>query len=130
MTKTVSPYRVKPRPKLRSNPRLSDRGREVLDPTSEVAPIGLRPMTDFERLQRLVSHGQRMSNFLPDDDFSDEDDFHENLEDLPPEGLTPYEIVEMRQKPIRKPVQKSSAAPAPTPPPAEQTPPGGGVLEQ
>lgn len=109
-------YRSKPKPNLRPNPRLSDRGREILDPQSEVAPVGLRPLTDFERIQRLAAFGQRMNNFLPDDEFEDEDDFHDHLDDLPPEGLTPYEISELRQNLIRKVTEKkkpSSATPEP-----------------
>lgn len=107
-------YRKRPVGKLRVNPRLDANGSEVLDPQSAVAPIGFRPMTEFERLQRMVAHGQSLDRFLPDDDLSD-DDFGEHLDDIPPEGYSPYEVIEMDKGVTKKRSKSVSPVPAPTP---------------
>lgn len=123
-------YRSKPVPKSRINPRINSRGREVLDPVSSVAPIGFRPLTDFERLQRLTLHGMRVDRFLPDDEFTDEEDFHDHLDDVPDEGLTPYEIAEIKPKASNNLVQKVLRKAAPPPPPAEEGASGDAPLAQ
>ena len=71
--------------RTRKNPLLDTRGHEVLDPVPLTVPLRL---TSTERLQRIEAVSSRLSY----DNFLDDDDFHEHLDDIPDQGLSPYEI--------------------------------------
>lgn len=115
-------YAHKPSPKLRdlTKHRLSEDGSmEVLDDTRMVLDLGLRPPTLQEQIARLEAVGKLARGFYDED--RAEDDFGENEEDLPPEGLTQYEIDEVNRGRPKKPAKKPDDKPA-TPPPAPSDP--------
>lgn len=95
MSKNASPanvYRKKPAMKVRKIPTLNPDGSEILDPTPlAVEMIGVRPLTMQELYEKFTQHGDVAHNLVYDD-FLDDDDFMEELDDLPENGLSPYEV--------------------------------------
>lgn len=90
----LSHYKKKPLPKLRPNPRLKD-GVEVLDTESAVPPLDQRRPTINDLV--LMANGHKPNNFSrqefydPYDSLSD-DDFGDDLDAIPPSGISQYEL--------------------------------------
>lgn len=132
MSKVTTYHRRKPAPKVRLFPRLNDKGEEVLSEHNLVRESVFRPPTLQEQIRRLESAGKIARGFLPDDDYAD-DDFGDDFDDLPEEGLSPYEMSEFEalQKRVREltekgnPKQATPPAKPSVPPPAEPGSSGG-----
>lgn len=78
----------------KSHPRLTDDGKLRVSPTPLATDlIGLRPMSKEEQIARYTGHGIIDFNLIPDENFLSEDDFHDYLDDVPEEGLSPYELL-------------------------------------
>lgn len=60
--------------------------------------IGVRPLSLEEQVKRFGGHGVVDWRLVPDEKFLSEDDFHDYLDDLPEEGLSPYEIAGFRNQ--------------------------------
>lgn len=122
-------YRRKPAPKQREFLRLDEAGREDLDQHSLVAEIMFRPPTLAEQIQRLNEAG-KIHRWLPDDDLAD-DDFGDDLDDIPDEGLTLHELAALPKasEKLAKRGKDPHATPTPdssgTPPVAPNTQAGG-----
>ncbi len=99
-------YRTKPAPKLHTNDRLDDRGREKLDDESVVGVCEFRPATLQEQIARLNQAGEIYRGEIHEQDLED-DDFAEDFDDIPGEGLTPYEL-DALPKPPKKSKKKST----------------------
>lgn len=81
----------------KSHPRLTEDGRLKVDPMPLATDlIGLRPMTKEEQIARYTGHGVVDWSLVPDTNFLSEEDFHDYLDDLPEEGLSPYEVAGMK----------------------------------
>lgn len=132
-------YRKKPEPKPRFNPRLDERGNEILDDTNHIEQLEFRPPTLHEQISRLENAGRIFRSYILEDD----DDFGEEFDEVPDEGYTPYELDAMGQdeptlvKRIQKRLQKKKDDPAtppaatpPSPSPMNAGPSGDGPLEQ
>lgn len=76
--------------------RLTETGNLKVDPMPVATDlIGLRPMTKEEQIARYTGHGIVDWSLVPDEKFLSEEDFHDYLDDLPEDGLSPYEIAGM-----------------------------------
>lgn len=84
------------------HPRLTPDGKLINDelPLAEDL-IGMRPLTIEEQVMRFTEHGVMDFNLVPDEEMLarfpdhftvDRDDWGDHLDDLPDEGLSPYEI--------------------------------------
>lgn len=79
------------------SPRLTPEGDMIVDPMPLADDlIGLRPMSLEEQIARFDGTGLADNSLVPDEQFLSEDDFHDYLDDLPEEGLSPYEIAGRR----------------------------------
>ena len=75
------------------HPRLTADGSLKMDPMPlAIDLIGLRPLTIEEQVARFTRADITDFNLIPDENFLDEEDFHDYLDDLPEEGLSPYEL--------------------------------------
>lgn len=131
MSTLAKHYQKKPAPKLRENPRIDANGHEVLDPTNHILSAAFRPPTLQEQISRLEKAGKIARGFLPDDDY-DEDDFGDDFDDLPDEGITPFEVAALpkSERPQKKAVQKQKTPAATTPAPMDAEPSGDGSSGQ
>lgn len=120
MSKLHSHFQSKPFPKLRpANPRLSEDGStEILDSVSETISREFQPPTlsaQINKLNRLGQIARYGAPLFTDDTFTDDDDFHDDYDDIPFEGLSPYEVAGMGLKPEKKPTEKKKPSSATTP---------------
>lgn len=77
----------------KSHPRLTSDGSLVMDPMPlAIDLVGLRPLSIEEQVARFTRADLTDFNLIPDENFLDEEDFHDYLDDLPEEGLSPYEL--------------------------------------
>lgn len=114
---------------LTRHPRLGPDGRVSVDEMPiAVDLIGLRPLTMEEQIARF-DHGVTDYRLIPDENFLSEDDFHDYLDDLPPDGLSPYEIAGFENQAFAYEIGREHAqpkAPEASPPPSGTPLPEGG----
>lgn len=122
--KLASHYVTRPTPKVRQSVRLTARGHELLDNTPLFDPIQFRPPTLAEQIKRLNDAGKIARGLMPDDDYAD-DDYGEHDENVPGEGMSPYELNDIVQRvyaETRKTPKKAEKKPVQTPEPASPPP--------
>lgn len=79
--------------------RLVGDGKEVVSRVPLATDlIGVRPLSLQEQVERFGGHGVVDWRLVPDEKFLSEDDFHDYLDDLPEEGLSPYELAGFRNQ--------------------------------